>query len=135
MAAFPGTLVWCLITGVLLSFAAACSGSDMPSAGPSGIKGMVTIGPTCPESRDAEDCEREPYEAKLIITNLETGEEAARVQSAKDGIFRVELAPGEYVVGPAKQNNLVPPYADPQKVAVREGEFTAIEIAYDSGIR
>lgn len=134
MAAFPGTLAWCLISGVLLSFAVACSGPE-PAPAQSGIKGLVTIGPTCPESRDAEECERAPYEAKLVIKDLETGEEAARVQSGEDGAFSVELAPGEYVVEPAKRNTLVPPYADPQTVIVREGAFTSIEIVYDSGVR
>ena len=121
-----------LIACVLLLLAASCSGNTVKA---SGIDGTVTIGPTCPESQDSASCPRQPYEAKLVIREAETEREVATVQSGADGVFRVELPPGEYVVEPDSPSQFVPPYADPQNVTVQEGQFTTIEIFYDSGIR
>jgi len=101
----------------------------------SGIEGSVTIGPTCPAIRDNEPCENAPYEATLIIKTAGTGREVATVDSGADGTFSVELPPGDYIVEPDSGNQFVPPYADEQLVTVHEGEFTVIEIVYDSGIR
>jgi hypothetical protein len=102
----------------------------------SGIEGIVTIGPRCPaETQDSESCENAPFEATIVIREADSEDAVATVKSAADGTFRVELPPGEYVVEPESRNQFVPPYADAQHVAVYEGKFTTIEIAYDSGIR
>lgn len=126
------TVLRCLIAGVLLLLAAACSGDAVTTAG---IEGMVTIGPTCPEGQDSASCPREPHETTLIIREAGTGREMATVNSGVDGLFRVELPPGEYIVEPDTPSQFVPPFAEPQNVTVQEGKFTAIEIFYDSGIR
>lgn len=102
---------------------------------PSGIEGLVTIEPVCPEIQDSEPCESAPFEAALVIKELESGRDVATVQSAVDGTFLVKLPPGEYIVEPASQGKFVPPFADSQQVTVHEGEFTAVEIVFDSGIR
>jgi hypothetical protein len=96
---------------------------------------MVSIGPTCPESQDSASCPREPYETTLIIREAGTGREVVTMQSGADGVFRVEIPPGDYIVEPNTPNQFVPPYAEPQNVTVQGGEFTVIEIIYDSGIR
>ena len=102
---------------------------------PSGIEGLVTIEPVCPEIQDSEPCESAPFEAALVIKELESGRDVATVQSEVDGTFLIELPPGEYIVEPASQGKFVPPFADSQQVTVNEGEFTAVEIVFDSGIR
>lgn len=122
-----------MVACVLLSLAVSCTGGVVVS---SGIEGIVTIGPSCPaEIEDSERCEPKPFEATLVIREADSEDEVATVKSAADGTFRVELPPGEYIVEPESRNQFVPPYADPQYVTVREGEYTAIEIVYDSGIR
>lgn len=121
-----------LFAGVLLILTASCSGGTVKA---SGIEGVVSIGPTCPESLDGASCPREPYETTLIIREAGTEREVAAVQSEVDGAFRVDLQPGEYIVEPDSPNPFVPPYAEPQNVIVQEGIFTVIEILYDSGIR
>ena len=101
----------------------------------SGIEGTVTIGPITPAIQDGDSSGHRPYETTLVVKEAGSGRQAATVDSGADGAFRIELPPGEYVIEPASRNQLVPPYADPQEVTVVEGEFTVIEIMFDSGIR
>ena len=105
----------------------------MPST--SGIEGQVRIGPVCPPSQEGTPCPDEPYEATLIVRDAADGSELTSVQSAPDGMFRVDLAPGEYIVEPQPANPALPPYAEPQTVTVEQGRFTRLDILYDSGIR
>jgi hypothetical protein len=110
----------------------ACSNNSQPT---SGIEGVATIKPVCPEAQDSDPCESEPYETRLVIKELESGDEITTVQTAVDGTFHVSLPPGEYLVEPQEPESFVAPFADAQTVTVREGEFSAIEVVYDSGIR
>jgi hypothetical protein len=126
-------LYWHLLAGVLLLLAMACSENAQQPA--SGIEGSVMIKPVCPEAQDLEPCENEPYETTLVIKEMESRDVVATIQTAADGTFRVSLPPGEYLVEPQEPESFVAPFADAQIVAVREGEFKAIEVVYDSGIR
>lgn len=132
MAVQLGIVRRLLFAGVLFILVTSCSEGTMQK---SGIEGTVTIGPTCPEGQDNDDCPREPFETTLIIREAGTEREVATVESGADGTFRIELQPGEYIVEPDTPNQFVPPFAEPQDVTVQRGEFTVIEIFYDSGIR
>jgi len=105
----------------------------------SGIEGVVTLGPiapvTQPEPRGDEPDEYRPYEATILFRDAATQREVASVRSGADGTFLIELPPGRYIVEPTSRNQFVPPYASQQNVTVHEGEFTTIEIVYDTGIR
>lgn len=103
---------------------------------PSGISGTVVLGPTCPlESEpgayDPVPC-LTPYSAQLVILD---GDNllVARVNSAADGSFRLDLPPGEYVITP--QNGDPLPVAQPINVTVTAGEYATVQVNYDSGIR
>jgi hypothetical protein len=109
---------------------------DTPAA-PSGIEGVVLLGPTCPtgESPGAHDpvpCIT-PYVANLIILDSENAV-VKRVTSGGDGTFRVDLEPGEYVVTPATGADTYP-IAQPVSVTVSPGVYADVEINYDTGIR
>ena len=115
-------------------------GIDVPTATtPSGIRGLALLGPTCPvgnpESPGADDpvpC-LTPYSAPLVVTDSE-GAVVARVNSAADGKFQVDLPPGEYIVTPATGQDTYP-IAQPVSVTVGPGAYVDIEINYDTGIR
>jgi hypothetical protein len=123
---------WRYLAGALFLLAVACSENTQPA---SGIEGLVTLKPVCPEAQDVDPCENEPYETTLVIKEMERGDVVTTVQTAADGTFRVALPPGKYIVEPQEPESFVAPFADPQSVIVREGEFSAIEVVYDSGIR
>jgi len=130
-----------LLAGLLVSAVGACDeigvpGFETPSP-PSGIEGVVVLGPTCPVestpgANDPVPCVT-PYSAQLVVLD---GENAvvARVTSSADGTFRVNLPPGEYIVAPATGTDSYP-IANPVSVTVVNGQFVPIEVNYDTGIR
>jgi hypothetical protein len=108
--------------------------SQSPTA-PSGIRGTVFLGPTCPGPVDPsatdEPCVT-PYSAQLAILDAD-GKVVTRVTSGADGTFQVDLPPGDYTVAP--QNGDPVPSAPSQPVSVEPGKYTEIQVNYDSGIR
>jgi hypothetical protein len=87
----------------------------------------------CPVVQEGVPCPDAPYEASILLRDA-TGKVVATVRSGEDGRFRVNLAPGEYVLEPVQGEGGLP-YAGPVTVEVREHEFTSVTISYDSGIR
>ena len=62
-----------------------------------------------------------------------SGEEVTQFQTDEQGRFRVDLAPGDYVLHPESPNGL--PFAADTQFTVDEHKFTQLKISYDSGIR
>ena len=124
----------------LLVAAAGCSEIGIPietPVAPSGIRGTVLLGPTCPieSSPGADDpvpC-LTPYSANLAVLDSE-GVRVASVTSAGDGRFQVDLPPGEYVVTPSTGADTYP-IAQPVSITVTPGQYASVEINYDTGIR
>ena len=116
----------------LLALVAACGPAD---AGPtpaaaSGVRGSVLIcpGPPAPEST-AQPCDT-PYKAQLVVLDGD-GNVVTRVTSGDDGRFQLDLGPGEYTLAP--QNGDPYPTAPSQPVIVVAGQYTEIQVNYDSG--
>lgn len=101
----------------------------------SGIVGIVTIGPTCPvQNEDSGSyCQDKPYEAVVQIKTVDGKTTIAQVKSDKDGMFKINLVPGAYLLMPV--NAAVYPRASSQEVTVEKNKFTQVAIEYDSGIR
>ena len=119
---------------------AGCSEIGIPietPTPPSGIRGTVVLGPTCPGGQDpgAHDpvpC-LTPYAANLVVLDSESAP-VQRVTSGGDGRFQVDLPPGEYVVTPATGADTYP-IAQPVSVSVSAGQYAEVQINYDTGIR
>lgn len=111
---------------------AACDPSQAGStpAAASGIRGSVLIcpGPPDPEAT-AQPCDA-PYKAQLAVLDGD-GNVVTRVTSGDDGRFQLDLAPGEYTLAP--QNGDPYPTAPSQPVIVVAGQYTDIQVNYDSG--
>ena len=99
----------------------------------SGIKGTVTIGPMCPVVQENSPCPDEPYQADIVIEDSR-GDEVLSFESGEDGAFRVDLAPGTYVLIPQPGESGLP-FAEEQQIEVVTGAYTPVEVQYDSGIR
>jgi hypothetical protein len=95
---------------------------------------MVFLGPTCPAAQSGTQCPDRPFEADLTILDL-LGEEVARGKSGADGIFRIDLPPGEYVLVPEQPFPDLPPFASPIEFEIKPGEYIELDIRYDSGVR
>ena len=129
-----------LLIACLALVAVGCSEIGIPietPTPPSGIRGTVVLGPTCPGPVEPGEnppvaC-LTPYAASLVVTDSE-GAPVVRVTSSADGKFQVDLPPGEYVVTPATGADTYP-IAQPVSVTVSAGQYSEVEINYDTGIR
>ncbi len=123
-----------LIAGIaVLSWVLLEKQATTEFTGDSGVRGTVTIGPTCPVERIPPDpnCADRAYQTNFIITS--GGTPVAEVSSNAQGKFEKALPPGSYSITPARQNTL--PRGSSQDFVVLPGQFTNIEIQFDSGIR
>ena len=118
---------------------AACgdvaSGRPSPSpTAPSGIRGTVLLGPTCPVPSAGFDtpCVT-PYAATLVLADHDNNRIATTTSSA-DGRFEFVVPPGQYAVAPQPGGDPFP-VAQPLDVVVQPGQFVEIQINYDTGIR
>lgn len=100
---------------------------------PSGITGVVLIGPMCPVMRADEPCPDRPFAATLLIRDSQ-GREVCAVSSGEDGRFQVGLPPGSYELVPLTSAAGGLPFAASQSVAVATGRYTDVTVSYDSGI-
>jgi hypothetical protein len=128
-------LLGLLVALVVVACGPADSSGASPSSGPSGIRGTVLLGPTCPGPADpeatGEPCTT-PYAAELAIVDGD-GKLVTRVTTAADGRFQVDLPPGDYTIAP--KNGDPYPTAPSQSVSVESGQYLTVQINYDSGIR
>lgn len=109
----------------------AVSATPTPS---SGIEGTVTVGPMCPGPVQVGNntCPDQPYQATIVILNT-NDTQVAQTQSNAAGFFKIELAPGTYIIQPVS----VQPYprTGDQTVTVLAGQYTQVTIMYDTGMR
>jgi hypothetical protein len=112
---------------------AACSTTPTPD-GSSGIYGQVSIGPMCPVVKIDEPCPDKPYQATLSVLTT-SGDLVTRFTTDTDGKFKVSLVPGEYILRPETPENMALPIAQEQPFNVISGQFTELNVSYDSGIR
>jgi predicted small lipoprotein YifL len=125
-----------LLVLALLALALSACGVGGPTSAPdSGIRGLVTLGPTCPvqTENDPQPCST-TYAATLEIHDQATDELVTTVTSGADGRFEVRLGPGTYRIVPQVAEVL--PIAGPvENVVVAAGRFTEVQVDFDSGIR
>lgn len=132
MRRLRGWLVPFVGLGLLLAACAppAVETSDGPSGGPSGITGIVLVGPECRRPSEASPC-LVPYQARLVILDPD-GRVVGDVTSGTDGRFRIELPPGDYIVQPSPGGDPFP-RAEARSVTVVAGEMSEVEIDYERG--
>ncbi|MBM3152243.1 MAG: hypothetical protein FJZ96_08620 [Chloroflexi bacterium] len=120
----------CFLVLVVL---AACSSRLQPPPG-TGLEGQVFIGPVCPVVREGEECPDQPYHASLSVLDLE-GREVAQFETDAEGLFQVDLPPGDYILHPETPDGMPLPVAAEQYFTVQEGAYAWLTVTYDSGIR
>jgi hypothetical protein len=125
----PGAALGLLLTLSACSSPAAESSQEAVD-GPSGIIGVVLVGPECRRPSEASPC-LVPYEARLVILDPD-GHLVGEVTSSPDGAFRIELPPGDYVVQPSPGGDPFP-RAEARSVTVVAGEMSEVEVDYERG--
>ncbi len=105
-------------------------------AGQTGIAGVAVAGPVCPVETVPPDpaCAPRPVPDAVVVIRDGGGSEVARVVTAADGSFFVELPAGDYFVEPQAVDGLLGT-AGSQNVTVVDRSAAAIQLDYDTGIR
>ena len=110
---------------------------QIQSSGTGFLEGKISIGPLCPVERFPPDPNCQPTEETFKAWPIAVYKENTKITSLNpnpDGIFRVELPAGNYVVNLEKPvgiggGNL------PVTVTINSGEITMLNIDIDTGIR
>ena len=129
-----GLLVACAPTPteVIFTDVPPVAAPTVTNAPESGIEGLVTMGPACPVARIDQPCPDAPFQATLTVLTP-TGEQVTQFQTDENGQYHVTLAPGEYVLHPETANQIQRAAEVP--FTVESGQFTTVDVSYDSGIR
>jgi hypothetical protein len=123
-----------ILLATILILLTACSLLATPTPVDSGITGKVSVGPMCPVMIEGQDCPDRPLQATLTV-NSSDGKKIVQFQTDAQGNFKVPLPPGDYVLHPETPQGKPLPFASDQPFIVSPGEFTQLNVQYDSGIR
>jgi hypothetical protein len=123
-----------VVVTLVINACSSRSGSNPTPGLPNGIEGQVTEGPTCPGPIriGATNCANRPYQATITILDAD-GKQITQFTTDVNGYFKVSLAPGTYILHPLPGNPL--PFARDETIMVTQGEFTRVDLIYDTGMR
>jgi hypothetical protein len=110
----------------------ACTGQT-PSAGESGIEGVITISPANPGPVRADAPGSVPLANASFVVEKNNGEVTAFITDDK-GRFRVSLPPGHYEISLKERKTTIGRFG-PFEVDVSAGKITTVQWECDSGIR
>lgn len=118
----------------------AWSGAGAPPD--AGVRGRVWLGPLTPLVRGPltplvrgpDTLIERPYAATIQVLDTH-GRVVATTRSNRNGYFRINLAPGCYVLQGRAFGGSSLPSAKPVRVAVRAHHFAVVTVSFDTGIR
>lgn len=101
----------------------------------SGVRGVVSLGPTCPVERIPPDpqCADKGYATTIIVHRDRTGAAFARATSDASGAFQISLPPSSYTLTAGSGTML--PRCNPVDVTVGASGYVTADISCDTGIR
>lgn len=114
-----------------------CGGQGPGAAARSGVTGTVHLGPQCPVETVDDPCDDRPASGVAVTVaeqvpgdSYTTGRAVASGLTDADGVFRIAVAPGDYVV--TATAGMSCEQLDAHVVA---DSFAAVDIPCDTGIR
>lgn len=113
--------------------AVCVSTGQTPSAGESGIEGIITVSPSQPGPSRSDAPDSIPLANTAFVVKDLKGE-VTSFTTDDQGQFRIPLAPGHYTVS-IKGRKLTIGHFGPFEVDVVSGKMTKVEWKCDSGIR
>jgi hypothetical protein len=132
------TIAATALLGLVLVLGACTAGASSSVAGKVSVHGTATAGPTCPVERPGDSsCAPRPVAGATIVVRTGAGSEIARLTTAADGTFSIDLAAGDYRLVPQPVEGLLGT-ADQVTVTVPASGSPVpdeILIRYDTGIR
>ena len=122
-----------LIALGLIVMAVCASTGQSPSAGESGIEGVITISPANPGPIRADAAASIPLANATFVVENKNGE-ATSFTTDGQGRFRLSLTPGHYKVSLQGRKTTIGRFG-PFEADVAAGEMTKVQWDCDSGIR
>jgi hypothetical protein len=113
--------------------AVCTSTGQTPSAGESGIEGVITISPANPGPSRADDANSKPLANATFAVGKNNGEVTSFITDGQ-GRFRVSLPPGHYKISMKGRKSSVGRFG-PFEADVAPGKMTNVQWECDSGIR
>ena len=113
--------------------AVCASSGQTPSAGESGIEGIITISPSQPGPTRDDVPNSIPLANTAFVVKNQKGE-VTSFTTDDQGQFRVLLPPGHYTVS-IKGRKMTIGHFGPFEVDVASGKMTKVQWECDSGIR
>jgi hypothetical protein len=123
-----------LLLLLIVLLASGCGHRSELGVSGSGVKGRVTLGPTCPVERVGSPCPDQPVEA-MVIALRRVGQAVGNVRTDARGAFFLPLAPGTYLVYARELTGDNPRISKFQRVTVTDGSIASLALVIDSGIR
>ena len=108
-------------------------GSILPYT--SGVRGTVSLGPTCPVMRNPPDpaCADKPYATTITVYRTNSSSVFATGRSDEKGAFQFSLPPGSYTLSASGGTTL--PRCSPVAATVASTGYVIANISCDTGIR
>ncbi len=124
---------------LLLAACQSMGGGPLPQlVAPGFLEGHVNIGPLLPVQRVGEAAPTVPPEAyaarQIILYQADGKTVVTKLTPDKGGNYRVELAPGTYIVGMVRVG-IDRARGLPATVTIASGQTTRLDIEIDTGIR
>jgi hypothetical protein len=124
-----------LVSFAVIALLAACGNdpSNRPGGVRSGVRGVVTYGPTCPVEVAGTPCPDRHWSGLVRALDL-SGDLAGETHTGDRGTFQLDLPQGTYDVLAVVAGG-GPPTAKPVRVTVTAGGYARVKLQVDSGIR
>ena len=128
---------------LIVGLCAVLPDADATVSPASGIEGRAIIGPTCPVVRAGDQkCADRPYQTTIIVKTPK-GLEIAHFSTDAQGKFHIPLEPDWYTIVAVSGRRMQVVLTQPirvlewphDQVRVVAGEFTDLELVFDSGLR
>lgn len=113
--------------------AVCVSTGQTPSAGESGIEGIITISPSQPGPSRSDAPDFKPLSNTAFVVK-DQKVEVTSFSTDDQGQFRIPLAPGHYTVSMKGRGRTIGHFG-PFEVDVVSGKMTKVQWKCDSGIR
>jgi hypothetical protein len=117
----------------LVVLAVCASSGQTPSAGESGIEGIITISPSQPGPTRIDAPGSKPLANTAFVVKNQKGEVTSFITDDQ-GQFRIPLAPGHYNISIKGRKSTIGRFG-PFEVDVASGKMTKVQWECDSGIR
>lgn len=98
-----------------------------------GLYGVVSRGPITPVCVYGVPCSKVLPGVKLIFSA--DGQALAQVKTSSDGSYRIELAPGDYLVRAEHTAGFADRAPAPSRVRVTDNGMKHVDFRFDTGIR